>query len=288
MELGVASFACYKQELVSCLPLFAQFDIRYMELWTFSSFANPLHFRYKDEDYLDNFSALLLKYNLRVSSIHAPIESGLDISSPNPASREEAIKETIKAIDAVVKLGGRTLVVHPGGKSVDREKQLRIASESLQIVESYCQGLNIRLTLENMLPGYVGSRLEDLEYLLTSLSPRAGICLDTGHGFLNGNLFELMRTLGARIYHLHIQDTHTSSDEHLLPFQGEIDWEEFMVKLSQIHYKGVFMTEIREAKDNSLEAILAGTRCVFEKLASFSFHGVGKEAPGMRKERGDK
>lgn len=277
MELGVASFACYKQELVNLLPLFAQFDVRYMELWTFSSFANPLHFKYKDEEYLENFLALLLKYNLRASSIHAPIDSEADISSPDPALREQAIKETIKSIDALAKLGGRILVVHPGGKSVDREKQLRIASRSLQIVESYCQRLNIRLTLENMLPGYVGSKVEDLEYLLSSLSPRAAICLDTGHGFLNGNLFELMRTLGGRICHLHIQDTHASSDEHLLPFQGEIDWEEFMIKLTQIHYKGIFMTEIREAKNNSLEAILAGARCAFEKLTSFSARLSGKK-----------
>ena len=45
------------------------------------SFANPLHFKYKDEEYLEDFLALLLKYNLRTPSIHAPIDSEVDISS---------------------------------------------------------------------------------------------------------------------------------------------------------------------------------------------------------------
>lgn len=271
MELGVGSFACYKQELVDFLPLFARFNVRQMELWTFSSFANPLHFKYKDEEYLEDFLALLLKYNLRAPSIHAPIDSEVNISSPDPALREEALKETIKTIDALAKLGGKILVVHPGGKLMAREKQLNLASRSLQRIESYCRKLNIRLSLENMLPGYVGSKVEDLEYLLTSLSPRAGICLDTGHGFLNENLFELMDAMGERVFHLHIQDTHGGSDEHLLPFQGEIDWEKFMIKLTQIHYEGILMMEIREGKNNSLEGILAGARCAFEKLTSFSF-----------------
>jgi len=266
MELGVGSFACYKQELVDFLPLFARFNVRQMELWTFSSFANPLHFKYKDEEYLENFLALLLKFNLRACSVHAPIDSEVNISSPDPVLREEEVKETIKAIDALAKLGGKILVIHPGGKSVVREKQLRIASGNLQRIESYCRKLNIRLTLENMLPGYVGSKVEDFEYLLTSLSPRTGICLDTGHGFLNDNLFELMDALGERIFHLHIQDTHRGSDEHLLPFQGKIDWEKFMIKLSQINYEGVLMMEIREAKNNGLEGILNGARCAFEKL----------------------
>ena len=271
MELGVGSFACYKQELVDLLPLFAKFNVRQMELWTFSSFANPVHFKYKDEEYLEDFSALLLKHNLRACSIHAPIDSEVDISSPHSLLREEALKETIKAIDALAKLGGNILVIHPGGKLMAREKQLNVASRSLQKIESYCRKLNIRLTLENMLPGYVGSKAEDLEYLLTSLSPRAGICLDTGHGFLNENLFELMDALGERIFHLHVQDTHRGSDEHLLPFQGEIDWEKFMIKLSQIHYEGILMMEIREGKNNSLGGILAGAKCAFEKLTSFSF-----------------
>lgn len=38
----------------------------------------------------------------------------------------------------------------------------------------------------------------------------------------------------------------------------------------------------------SLEATLAVVRCAFEKLTSFSAPTVGKEAPGMRKERGEK
>jgi len=266
IELGFSSFGCYKDKLIDKLSEFASSEVKNIEIWSSSAHSNPDHFRYRDKNYLDRFSHELKKFSLHPYSIHAPIDSGQSIFSPDELEREKALKEAEKVIDALARIGGELLVVHPGVREIaNRKIQLEVSLASLRQILNFCQKHNIRLALENMCPGEIGSRVEDLEYLLAGLSSAVGICLDTGHAYLNDNLFELIENLRERIIHLHIQDTHKGSDEHLIPFQGKINWRKFMHKLKEIGYQGIFMMELRE-RESGLEDLLKEAKNAFAKL----------------------
>lgn len=76
--------------------------------------------------------------------------------------------------------------------------------------------------------------------------PDIGICLDTGHAFLSGyNPAEFARKVGARLRATHIADNHGEKDDHVAPFQGDIDWFDFMKALKEIDYKYDFAFEIQ-------------------------------------------
>jgi sugar phosphate isomerase/epimerase len=50
------------------------------------------------------------------------------------------------------------------------------------------------------------------------------VCFDTGHAHMGGGVQSAFRTLHDRIAAIHVNDNHGQKDEHLLPFEGEIDW----------------------------------------------------------------
>ena len=62
---------------------------------------------------------------------------------------------------------------------------------------------------------------------------------------------------------LHVQDNHGvgSGDQHLLPWDGNINWKEFLDIMKEIGYKGDLVLEAHhqslEAPDGEREAILA-------------------------------
>ena len=72
-------------------------------------------------------------------------------------------------------------------------------------------------------------------------------CLvDTGHCTLTGvNPAAMIAILGKRITGTHIQDNYYMDDDHLIPFDGKINWNDVMRALSDVGYTG----------DISLEAL---------------------------------
>lgn len=76
--------------------------------------------------------------------------------------------------------------------------------------------------------------------------PDIGVCLDTGHAYLSGyDPAECVRKLGARLRATHIADNHGQRDDHVAPFQGDIDWFAVMKALKEIDYQHDFAFEIQ-------------------------------------------
>ena len=74
-----------------------------------------------------------------------------------------------------------------------------------------------------------------------------GVCYDFGHGNLGGPFHrQNLNIIGSRLHVIHVQDNHGMSDEHLLPFHGNINWQEAMEGLADIDYDGDLTYEIQE------------------------------------------
>ena len=60
-------------------------------------------------------------------------------------------------------------------------------------------------------------------------SPLVGICWDTGHANRNSDdqIPSIMR-LGGRIKALHVNDNLGQTDLHIMPFLGNVPWEDVM------------------------------------------------------------
>ncbi len=116
-----------------------------------------------------------------------------------------------------------------------------------------------------MLPGGIGDASEELWEIINSFnSIYIGICLDTGHANVGGELIHAVRRFQSRLATLHVSDNNGEMDEHGLPEEGNIKWPRFLAALAQGSYDGPFMYELVKREDNF--SVLKKAKSIYEKF----------------------
>ena len=115
----------------------------------------------------------------------------------------------------------------------------KIGLKRFQEIADYAQELGIKIAFENTkIKGYQ-------EYILKNIkNDNVGICLDSGHlhaHFKDELNFDLFKD---KIFCVHLHDNHGEKDEHLIPFEGTINWIWLMNKLIECNYKGPVTMEL--------------------------------------------
>lgn len=196
---------------------------------------------------------------VRFTHAHAPY---------NVSSRSEA---QMRAFEAAAILGARYIVSHPiheleNGIITDDEEFLRVNREATLPLLPIAERLGLILLSENILWGSTIHPKNIVRLVKEVDSPFFGWCFDTGHAHANGIPVTVLRELDVVPLSLHMQDTHGVGygDEHLLPGDGTIDWQEFLRVLREIGYEGELVLEAHhqsyvapnEEKDGILRELL--------------------------------
>lgn len=101
-----------------------------------------------------------------------------------------------------------------------------------------------------------------LEYVLGAIKDEtAGLCMDAGHihtHFHDEFNYEFFK---GRYYMVHLHDNHgDGKDEHLLPFDGTVNWEKVIKVLKENNFEGPLTLELcyrddfKNYMENSIEA----------------------------------
>jgi sugar phosphate isomerase/epimerase len=256
--IGFSTGCFYRHRITDCLE-----PIRRREFTLLEISSSLTHFNYKQPAEVEAVRRAIQDLGMCVHSVHAPYAHDLDISHPDSGVRAAAGRELTSAAEAAGKLEARNLVVHPGPErsfhppAEERRQRLEHAVEILDQLALRCRELGVRLMLENMLPLLIFGNTGDMLTMLGSLMHGpAGVCLDTGHAFLSGNLLNVLHKLSAFIQMLHIHDNWGRLDDHLPPGQGHIPWPQVMQELAKIPFDGVLIQELIHRPDQSMETIL--------------------------------
>jgi sugar phosphate isomerase/epimerase len=140
----------------------------------------------------------------------------------------------------------------------DRRSRLDICRKNILEVVAFCEQSGTRLALETIWnfteqtgeESSLGETEEEfLEIVNFSDSECLGIHIDTGHSHLLGNLMRIVELAGDRLFSLHIHDNHGQRegghwDEHLIPGEGDIDWERLLSTLASVNYNGALVVEV--------------------------------------------
>lgn len=107
--------------------------------------------------------------------------------------------------------------------------------KSISALAGYVGERGVMLGLENgQAPGYDMV----LEMLLEELHGSAvGFCYDSGHENVQGRCFKMLQKHAGRFNSLHIHDN-TWTDARMLPYEGNIGWEEFRSIPGGLDYAG--------------------------------------------------
>ena len=257
--IGLSTGCFWKTSIFDCLEDIRDSGFSRIEICSF-----PAHLDYHDAERVKQAAGLIGKLGLETYSFHAPFADRIDITSPDKQVRDFARDELMKAAEAAAILKVRYFVVHPGPENAalpDHERfwRLQNAVDVLNQTYARCHHLGVGLVLENMLPHLFAGRIRDLLWILGALETfHVGICLDTGHAYLGGNLPSVVHKLSGHLWMVHASDNHRQYDDHLPPGDGDIPWAALLKHLHDLHFNGTFILEIAGSDDR--KSVLDGAR----------------------------
>ena len=223
----------------------------------------PAHLDYHDRLVVQRARAQMEALRIQPVSFHAPFAERIDITSLDHGQREEAVRELIRACEAAAELGCENLVLHPGpereGRPPEAEflQRMHHAAEALNRVAARCCQMGVRLLLENMLAHLLFGHVRDMLYLLGEIKTCAvGVCLDTGHAHLAGEMPVVIPKLSGHLQMVHVNDNHGDWDAHLPPGEGGIDWRAAKQELVRAGFAGVLVLELHGGGAEEVSAVL--------------------------------
>jgi sugar phosphate isomerase/epimerase len=249
----------YRRPILTILDAVHAAGFRQIEVCSF-----PAHLDYHDIAAVKRAGQRLHELQIDPVSFHAPFADRIDITSFDPAIREAAVAELIRACDSAALLGCTHVVLHPGpereGRPPEAEflQHMHHAADSLNRVAARCCELGIQLLLENMLAHLLFGHVSDMMYLLGEIkSCEVGTCLDTGHAHLAGEMGIVIQKLSGHLKMVHVNDNKGQRDDHLPPGDGGIDWHHVISELRRLDFHGVLVLELSGSEHESSETILA-------------------------------
>jgi sugar phosphate isomerase/epimerase len=257
--VGLSTGCFWQTSILNCLE-----DIRNSGFGRLEICSYPAHLDYHNIECVKHAAKQIEELGLETYSFHAPFSDRIDITSPDQHVRNYSLCELMKAAEAAAILNVRYFVIHPGPENStlpehERFWRLHNAIGVLNEASRHCKQLGVGMVLENMLPHLFAGRIRDLLWILGALdSCETGICLDTGHAHLSGDLAGAVHKLSGHLWMVHASDNHRSFDDHLPPGMGTVDWGALLAQLNDLHFNGTFIMEINGNGDR--ESILAGAR----------------------------
>jgi sugar phosphate isomerase/epimerase len=208
-------------------------------------FCNRPHLDFHNRSLLRAIGGWFKENALPSPSLHLPFVENIgptqrrwiNVLEPERRYREAALDEIKRSLELADQVSLAYAILHLGNP---HEKFSPVAFEyayaAIAQIRSFA-GVNV--VVENI-PNEISTLERIEEFKTASQIPDIGICYDTGHGHLQEATpkFENIRTT-------HIHDNNGEKDEHLWPFDGEINWPAFIEKLVVAGYKGPFIFEAR-------------------------------------------
>jgi sugar phosphate isomerase/epimerase len=243
-------------------------------------FATRTHFDYHNPVSVADLQQWLAEGGLVLHSVHAPIAEGLEgtrwgppltLASADPETRARALHEAERALQIARRIPFPVLVVHLGIPRMQNpapsDNSRDGARRSIEALQEQADALGVRIAVE-LIPNEL-SRAASLVHFVERVieAPNVGICLDFGHAHLDGTVSDALETVSEHLIATHVHDNRGRTDDHLVPFEGTIDWPSALTGLQKVGYDGTMILEI--AAHGSPRETLQKARKARERMERF-------------------
>ncbi|MDA8164353.1 MAG: sugar phosphate isomerase/epimerase [Desulfobacteraceae bacterium] len=271
--IGLSTGCFYKQSLLEVLVPIRDSGFTILEIS-----ASPSHLDFHDLPQVRTAAARIAELGITVHSYHAPFGQHLDITSPDEILREASVEEILFSVEAAVTLGARYFTLHPGpdknhlARKEEIEQRRASGLGSLDRIAASCRERGVELLLENMLPYHLFGRISDLLWFREAAAEGSlGLCLDTGHANLAGDLYMTAQRVAEHVRIIHAHDN-LYADDHLPPGKGRIDWQRLMEVLAASGFDGMIMLELSGEHEGDPESFLEEARRASELIEDLFLH----------------
>lgn len=247
-------------------------------------FALRTHLDYHSDAAIAQLQQDLADARLVLDSVHAPTSdsflngrwgASLNLASPDETARRWAVDESLKSLHIARRLPFSVLVVHPGiprpQQQAPTDNNRDAVRRSVDELVAAAQPLGVTIAVE-LIPNTL-SKPEVLVHFVEDVLEvgAAAVCLDTGHAHLGGDVVDAIETVAEHIAAVHAHDNRGRDDEHLVPFEGTIDWPAALTALQKIGYDAPVVMELvaRGPSQDTLARASAATKRMAQLLTTF-------------------
>ena len=178
---------------------------------------------------------LCRKAGLAIDNMHIPFFGTNNLWNEGPMG-DFVLNHHLKCIDDCVDHGIPTAVMHAifGGNLPPVND---IGLKRFWDIANHAEKKGINVAVENLRE----TNLHAAHVLEHIDAPRLGFCFDSGHWNAckdKSPEFDLFTRFGHRLMTLHLNDNHGEADDHLLPFNGTVDWPATMAAIKATGFTG--------------------------------------------------
>jgi sugar phosphate isomerase/epimerase len=197
-------------------------------------FAARQHLDYVDKNHVRDVAQWFSDHGLELHSLHAPLYSdadwgrsggwGVSVAHLERRMRIDSMEEIKRAIAVAEQLPFRYLILHLGVPDEEYDvRKFDAAFTSIEHLRIFAKSRGVQILLENT-PNELSTPERLLQFIHYTRMEDLRICFDTGHAHMTGDVVPAFQALKDRIVTTHVHDNRREKDEHLLPFDGGIDW----------------------------------------------------------------
>ncbi len=208
---------------------------------------------------LDMLKEKCASRNIKICATHLPYR--YDYNNLSEENYDFNYNMTVKALKASEYIGANWAVMHISNVEGTVEYVKRLFNDS--------KAEKVGLAIENA-PDVSLDVLIKAHDILKAEGYNVGICFDIGHSNVKEcydyDIVQSIEKLGSRIKVLHVHDNCGECDAHKEPYAGNIHWEEVMMALKRIDFKGEFNYELITSEIPD---------CIREKFAEY-YRDIGR------------
>jgi sugar phosphate isomerase/epimerase len=232
------------------------------------------HFDYNAPEAVRGLADMLGEHHLEMHSLHSPTERGfsaqrdsgvsISISETERIRRIDAVDEIKRALEVAERLPFRYFVQHLGhGRQSSDPRKLDAAFSSLEHLVVFAKARGVTIAIENT-PGELTSPMSIQHFITDTHLHDLRLCFDIGHAHIEDGVETSFETMRSRVVTTHIHDNHGDKDEHLMPYEGTIDWDAALGAIASVEEPLPIVLELKEQSVNV--PALDEMRAVFDKL----------------------
>jgi sugar phosphate isomerase/epimerase len=220
-------------------------------------FATRTHFDYHSPAAIGDLQQWLAEAGLELHGIHAPVAEsfvggrwgpGLSLASTDAAARARASAEAEAALHIARRIPMSVIVAHLGLPRTQppspADNNRDAARRSVDALQQAAAPLGVRVAVE-VIPNELSRAASLVHFVEEDIEESdAGICLDFGHANMDGDLVDAIEIVSGHLIATHVHDNRGKTDDHLVPFEGTIDWAAALTAVQKVGYDGTLLLEL--------------------------------------------
>lgn len=193
----------------------------------------------------DKLMVVFREHGLICDNLHAPYKGINNMWREDEELAQNMLVQFYDCVDKCAQNGIPAMVLHTStGKFFTEVNELGV--KRFKKLFDYAAEKGVTIALENQritgLLGYFMDHFDDLKF-----------CWDCGHEYGVSGVVGFMKMYGRRLAALHIHDNRCrkdangcdiDTDDHLLPFESKIDFDDVAKQIAESGYDGAMMLEV--------------------------------------------